>query len=137
MGVYMIKIFYYVYKPTGKLLPVMVHCDNDFETMALKHSVSFDQSQTPGGRRLADTTKAEEIAASDGKCACPFAPSFLDVSDASWAETRKSGGTLLKTLYRFAEVLQGKDLIRPGTGLGNSKAALYNPTDDKDGAAQR
>merc|ERR1712146_89929 len=101
-----------------------VHCDNDFETMALKHSVNVDLSETPG-RRLQVTE--------ENKCGCPFAPSFLDASDASWAETRKTGGTFLKTLYRFTEVLQGKDIIRPGTGIGKSKFESFNPNDDKDG----
>merc|ERR1712167_24909 len=64
-AVYMLKIFYYVYKPTGKLLPVMVHCDNDFETMALKHSVSFQPLEVEEG------------------CSCPYLPSFLDATDAS------------------------------------------------------
>merc|ERR1712146_827223 len=105
-----------------------VHCDNDFETMALKHSVSFDLSETPG-RRLEVTE--------ENKCGCPFAPSFLDISDASWAETRKTGGTFLKTLYRFSEVLMGKDLIRPGTGVGTAKKTRLNPNDLKNGNAQR
>merc|ERR1712167_491553 len=66
-AIYMLKIFYYVYKPTGKLLPVMVHCDNDFETMALKHSIAFEAPQD-ASRRL-----------EEAKCDCPF-PAELPLS---------------------------------------------------------
>merc|ERR1711998_710739 len=114
-AVYMLKIFYWVYKPTGKLLPIMVHCDNDFETMALKHSVAFDKP-SGAGRRLENKLAS-----------CPFMPSFLDETDASFAETRKSSGSFLKTLYRFAEVLMGKDLVRSGTST--RKTNLFNPND--------
>merc|ERR1712146_267339 len=71
-AVHMLKIFYFVYKPTGKLLPVMPHCDNDFETMALKHSIAFDkmaEKSQATGRRLADF---------DHKCGCPYLPGFVD-----------------------------------------------------------
>merc|ERR1719161_1531268 len=47
-AVSMIKVFYYVYKPTT-VLPIMPHCDNDFESMALKHTVSFDKSEVVDG----------------------------------------------------------------------------------------
>merc|ERR1712146_38017 len=100
-AVHMLKIFYFVYKPTGKLLPVMPHCDNDFETMALKHSIAFDkmaEKSQAAGRRLADF---------DHKCGCPYLPGYVDVADASWMYTRKNSGSFLRTLYRFSEVLSG------------------------------
>merc|ERR1712139_28975 len=100
-AVHMLKIFYFVYKPAGTVLPVMPHCDNDFETMALKHSIAFDKlaTKTPtNGRRLADF---------DHKCGCPYLPGFVDVADASWMETRKASGSFLRTLYRFTQVIAG------------------------------
>merc|ERR1712188_103272 len=89
------------YKPTGSLLPVMPHCDNDFETMALKHSIAFDkmaEKSESAGRRLADF---------DHKCKCLYLPGYVDVADASWMYTRKNSGSFLRTLYRFTEVLSG------------------------------
>merc|ERR1712167_397519 len=67
-AVYMLKIFYYVYKPTGKLLPVMVHCDNDFETMALKHSIAFEAPQDDALRRLAAYESETTRSSFDCKC---------------------------------------------------------------------
>merc|ERR1711998_124054 len=93
---YMLKIIYDVHKPSG-MLPVMPHCDNDFETMALKHSVSFS-----GGENSP----------------CPFIPDYRDIAVQQWAETQKAAGSFLKTLYRFTEVLMGKELFRPGETLG-------------------
>lgn len=95
-AVYMLKIFYSVYKP-AKVLPVMPHCDNDFETMALKHTMSFG---TPMG--------------DNSEFACPFIPDFRDIATQQWDETSKAAGSFLKTLYRFTEVLMGKDLLRVG-----------------------
>merc|ERR1711998_638943 len=86
----MIKVLYYVYKPTW-VLPLMPHCDNDFETMALKHSMSFDKSEADAG-------------------ACPFMPNYLDEANENWDETQKKAANFLRTLYRFAEVMVGKDL---------------------------
>merc|ERR1711998_133338 len=101
--------------------PIMPHCDNDFETMALKHSLGVDSEgtviyapppspppQLESRRRLEEEEEEEEY-----KCKCPFMPSYTDEVYASWDQTRKSGGSFLKTLYRFSEVLMGKNLFRP------------------------
>merc|ERR1712146_593131 len=37
----MLHIFYTVYKDS-KILPIMPHCDNDFETFALKHTFAVE-----------------------------------------------------------------------------------------------
>merc|ERR1711988_1868810 len=99
--------------PKKKVLPVMPHCDNDFETMALKHSLGVDKSDTDtvASRRL-----EEEEDNDPADCGCPFMPNYDDEMYASWEQTRKSSGSFLKTLYRFTEVLMGKDLFRVGEG---------------------
>jgi len=90
-AIYMLKIFYYIYKTMASdALPVMPHCDNDFETMALKHTIAFD-------------------AAWDSPC--PFVMDYRDIAHQQWDEVKKAAGSLLKTLYRFTEVLMGKDLF--------------------------
>jgi hypothetical protein len=88
----MIKVLYYVYKPTT-VLPLMPHCDNDFESMALKHTVAFDKSEVVSGEE------------------CLFMPSYLDSATEDWDETTKAAKSFLNTLYRFVEVLQGKELF--------------------------
>lgn len=93
-AVYMIKIFYYVYKPNN-VLPLMPHCDNDFETMALKHTIAFSNPAYLGGETSGP---------------CPFVPDYRDVANQQWDEVKKAAGSFLKTLYRFTEVLAGKDI---------------------------
>merc|ERR1719378_569808 len=95
-----------------KVLPVMPHCDNDFETMALKHSLGMDAEDQV-------TYKEEEAI----DCSCPFMPNYDDEMYASWEQTRKASGSFLKTLYRFMEVLMGKDLFRVGEGVDAYAAA--------------
>merc|ERR1712146_724310 len=116
--------------PSPKVLPVMPHCDNDFETMALKHSLGLDSEDQvtyappmppmpppAAGRRL------EEEDNDPTKCKCPFMPNYDDEMYASWEQTRKASGSFLKTLYRFTEVLMGKDLFRLGEGVETYAAA--------------
>merc|ERR1711918_17039 len=84
-AVYMLKIFYYVYRPMkGGLLPIMPHCDNDFETMALKHTIAFEAAESSP---------------------CPFILDYRDVANQQWDEVKKAAGSFLKTMYRFTEVL--------------------------------
>merc|ERR1711988_1719429 len=91
-AVSLLKVFYYVYKPT-KVLPLMPHCDNDFETMALKHSIGFSKE---------DTVATE---------ACMYMPNYLDEATEGWDDVSKQAKSFLKTLYRFSDVMMGKDLI--------------------------
>merc|ERR1711988_129403 len=91
-AVSLLKVFYYVYKPT-KVLPLMPHCDNDFETMALRHSIGFSKE---------DTVATE---------ACMYMPNYLDEATEGWDDVSKQAKSFLKTLYRFSDVMMGKDLI--------------------------
>merc|ERR1712146_857139 len=80
--------------PSPKVLPVMPHCDNDFETMALKHSLGLDSEgqvtyAPPSSPSVADRRLEEEEATA---CKCPF-------------------------------MLMGKDLFRPGEGVETYAAA--------------
>merc|ERR1712167_458997 len=79
----LIKVFYYVYKPT-RVLPVMTRCDNDFETMALKHSIGFSKEDTAGSE------------------ACMYMPNYLDEATEGWDDVSKQAKSFLKTLYRFS-----------------------------------
>jgi hypothetical protein len=90
-AVSLIKVFYYVYKPT-LVLPLMPHCDNDFESMALKHAIAFDKSG-----RLTDEV-------------CPYMPKYLE-DQVDKEAFRDQAKTFLKTLYRLSEIMMGKDLF--------------------------
>merc|ERR1712185_265087 len=83
-AVSLIKVFYYVYKPTT-VLPLMPHCDNDFESMALKHAIAFDKSG-----RLTDEV-------------CPYMPKYLE-DQVDKEAFRDQAKTFLKTLYRLSEI---------------------------------
>merc|ERR1712167_223149 len=104
----------------------MPHCDNDFETMALKHTLGVEQARVTAAAdpedeeassRLLEGNDWDEIAKA---CECPYSPDYMDMAKQSWDNTRKSSGSFLKTLYRYAEVLMGKDLFRPGEGFSLS-----------------
>lgn len=128
----MLYIFYDVYKASegSNILPITVHCDNDFETMALKHTLGvglpIGSSRTTAGqgdttaRRLEGRNWDTREGNVDPDCGCPFMPNYMDMAKQSWDNTRKSSGSFLKTLYRFSEVLMGKDLFRPGEGFSLS-----------------
>merc|ERR1712167_143563 len=82
----MLYIFYDVYKSSGNILPITVHCDNDFETMALKHTLGVQPpsvdatAEALAARRLEGRDWHEkEIAEKKPKCGCPFLPNYMDM----------------------------------------------------------
>merc|ERR1711959_834259 len=89
----MLYIFYDVYKASegSNILPITVHCDNDFETMALKHTLGVglpvgssratagqgDTTNDASGRRLEGRNWDAREGNADPECGCPFQPNFL------------------------------------------------------------